>query len=75
MEKFGNPHLTNSHIYDIINTEREGNTMTRHKKNKRDRKMTPEQLEALTYMRKRGFVQKNGKAYSRKEKHKKGLDE
>lgn len=44
------------------------------KKNKRDRKMTPEQLEALTYMRKRGFVQKNGKAYTRNKKHKKKED-
>jgi hypothetical protein len=67
--------LTKPHTYDIINTEREGNTMTKRKKDKRERKMTPEQLEALTYMRKRGFVQKNGKAYSRKAKHKKGLDE
>ena len=49
--------------------------MTKRKKDKRERKMTPEQLEALTYMRKRGFVQKNGKAYSRKAKHKKGLGE
>lgn len=46
--------------------------MTR--RDKRERKMTPEQLEELTYMRKRGFVQKNGKAYSRKEKHKKKED-
>ena len=44
------------------------------KQDKRDRKMTPEQLEALTYMRKRGFVQKNGKAYNRKEKHKKKIN-
>lgn len=70
MEKIGNPHLTNTYNYDIINTEREENTMTKRKQNKRERKMTPEQLEALTYMRKRGFVQKNGKAYSRKAKHK-----
>lgn len=67
--------MTKPHTYDIINTEREENTMTKRKKDKRERKMTPEQLEALTYMRKRGFVQKNGKAYSRKAKHKKGLDE
>ena len=40
------------------------------KKDKRDRKMTPEQLQGLLHMRKRGFVQKNGKAYSRKQKHK-----
>ena len=41
------------------------------KKDKRDRKMTEEQLQALLHMRTRGFVQKNGKAYNRKEKHKK----
>ena len=40
------------------------------KKDKRDRKMTPEQVQGLLHMRKRGFVQKNGKAYSRKQKHK-----
>ena len=40
------------------------------KKDKRERKMTSEQLQALLHMRKRGYVQKNGKAYSRKEKHK-----
>ena len=41
------------------------------KKDKRERKMTPEQLQGLLHMRKRSFVQKNGKAYSRKQKHKK----
>ena len=40
------------------------------KKNKRDRKMTAEQLQALLHMRTRGYVQKNGKAYNRKTKHK-----
>ena len=40
------------------------------KKDKRDRKMTPEQLQALLHMRTRGYVQKNGKAYNRKRKHK-----
>lgn len=40
------------------------------KKDKRERKMTPEQLQGLLHMRKRGFVQKNGKAYNRKVKHK-----
>ena len=40
------------------------------KKNKRERKMTPEQLQCLLHMRKRAFVQKNGKAYNRKQKHK-----
>ena len=39
------------------------------KKDKRDRKMTPEQLQGLLHMRKRAFVQKNGKAYNRKQKH------
>lgn len=40
------------------------------KKNKADRKMTAEQLQALLHMRTRGYVQKNGKAYNRKQKHK-----
>lgn len=41
-----------------------------NKKDKRERKMTPEQLQGLLHMRTRGFVQKNGKAYNRKVKHK-----
>ena len=40
------------------------------KKDKRERKMTPEELQGLLYMRKRAFIQKNGKAYNRKVKHK-----
>lgn len=40
------------------------------KKDKRERKMTPEQLQQLLHMRSRGYVQKNGKAYKRKQKHK-----
>lgn len=40
------------------------------KKDKRERKMTPEQLQGLLHMRKRGYVQKNSKAYNRKLKHK-----
>lgn len=40
------------------------------KKDKREFKMTPEQLQGLLHMRKRGYVQKNGKAYKRKQKHK-----
>ena len=40
------------------------------KKDKRERKMTPEQLQGLLHMRTRGYVQKNGKAYNRKQKHK-----
>ena len=40
------------------------------KKNKQERKMTPEQLQGLLHMRKRAFIQKNGKAYNRKRKHK-----
>ena len=40
------------------------------KKDKRERKMTPEQLQGLLHMRKRNFVQKNGKAYKRHNKHK-----
>lgn len=39
-------------------------------KDKRQFKMTPEQLQGLLHMRKRGYVQKNGKAYKRKDKHK-----
>jgi len=42
------------------------------KKNKKDRKMTAEQLQQLLHMRKRAYVQKNGKAYKRHEKHKRG---
>lgn len=41
------------------------------KKSKRERKMTAEQLQGLLHMRKRAYVQKNGKAYNRKVKHKK----
>ena len=40
------------------------------KKNKKERKMTPEQLQGLLHMRKRAFAQKNGKAYNRQVKHK-----
>jgi hypothetical protein len=44
------------------------------KQDKRERKMTPEQLQQLLHMRKRGYVQKNGKAYKRKEKHRKDFE-
>ena len=37
---------------------------------KRNKKMTAEQLQGLLHMRRRNHVQKNGKAYSRKAKHK-----
>ena len=40
------------------------------KKDKRERKMTPQQLQELLHMRSRGYVKKNGKAYTRKQKHK-----
>ena len=40
------------------------------KKDKREKKMTAEQLQGLLHMRKRAFVDKNGKAYNRKIKHK-----
>lgn len=40
------------------------------KQNKQYKKMTPEQLQGLLHLRKRGQVQKNGKAYNRKIKHK-----
>ena len=61
-------HLTNGIKCVIINTESEGNKVK--KKNKAERKMTAEQLQGLLHMRKRGYVQKNGKAYNRKQKHK-----
>lgn len=51
------------------NSEREVIQMAK-KKSKRERKMTPEQLQELLHMRSRGYVQKNGKAYNRKQKHK-----
>ena len=60
--------MTKAFLYDIINTESEGNKVK--KKNKAERKMTAEQLQGLLHMRKRGYVQKNGKAYNRKRKHK-----
>ena len=44
------------------------------KQDKRERKMTPEQLQQLLHMRKRGYVQKNGKAYKRKEKYRKDFE-
>ena len=44
------------------------------KKDKRERKMTPEQLQGLLHMRKRANVQKNGKAYNRNAKHKNQKD-
>ena len=66
--KFLKKHLTNPGKYDIIITESEGHEMK--KTNKKDRKMTEEQLQALLHMRKRGYVQKNGKDYNRKAKHK-----
>ena len=37
------------------------------------KKMSAEQVQELLYMRKRHYVAKNKKAYSRKEKHKKDL--
>ena len=40
------------------------------KQDKREKKMTAEQVQGLLHMRKRAFVQKNGKAYNRKDKHK-----
>ena len=44
------------------------------KQDKRERKMTPDQLQQLLHMRKRSYVQKNGKAYKRKEKHRKDFE-
>ena len=66
---FEKKHLINGTISAIINTESEGHEMIK-KKDKRERKMTEEQLQALLHMRTRGYVQKNGKAYKRKAKHK-----
>ena len=40
------------------------------KKNKSYKKLTAEQLQELLHMRSRGYIQKNGKAYNRKQKHK-----
>ena len=60
--------MTNGTTSAIINTESEEHEMSK-KKDKRDRKMTPEQLQALLHMRTRHWVQKNGKAYNRKRKH------
>ena len=34
------------------------------------KKMSAEDLQGLLHMRKRGYVQKNKKAYNRKQKHK-----
>lgn len=50
-------------------SEREVIKMSK-KKDKRERKMTPQQLQELLHMRSRGYVQKNGKAYKRNQKHK-----
>ena len=49
--------------------------MKNQKKDKSYKKLTPEQLQGLIHMRKRGYVERNGKAYNRKKKHKnKGED-
>ena len=34
------------------------------------KKMSPEELQGLIHMRKRGYIQKYKKAYNRKRKHK-----
>ena len=39
------------------------------------KKMSPEELQGLIHMRKRGYVQKNKKAYNRKKKHKEKIEE
>lgn len=44
------------------------------KKDKRERKMSPEQLQGFLHFRKRGYIQKNGKAYTRKVKHKNNFE-
>ena len=40
------------------------------KKDKRHKKMSPEEVQGLMAMRRRTYVQKNGKAYTRNKKHK-----
>ena len=40
------------------------------KKDKRYKKLTAEGVQQLLQMRKRGYAQKNAKAYNRKQKHK-----
>ena len=44
--------------------------MIKTESSKCHKKMTYEQLQGLMHMRKRNYVQKNGKAYSRKQKYK-----
>ena len=39
-------------------------------KNKAEKKMTPEQLQGLLHLRRRGFADRNAKAYKRHNKHK-----
>ena len=39
-------------------------------KSKTEKKLTAEQLQGLLHMRRRGFADRNGKAYNRKVKHK-----
>lgn len=34
------------------------------------KKLSPEEVQGMLHLRKRGFVQKNKKAYNRKKKHK-----
>ena len=60
--------MTNGIKCGIIITVKE--RLNQMKKDKRERKMTPQQLQELLHMRSRGYVQKNGKAYTRKQKHK-----
>lgn len=40
------------------------------KQDKREKKMTAEQLQGLLHLRTRGYTARNGKAYNRKQKHK-----
>ena len=69
MEKIGKPQKTlDKPLQMCYNNYSKGEI--KMKKDKRERKMTPEQLQGLLHMRKRGYVQKNGKAYNRKQKHK-----
>lgn len=44
------------------------------RQDKSHKKMTAEQVQGLLHLRKRNHTQKNKKAYNRKQKHKKPLD-
>ena len=43
--------------------------------NREYKKLTPEQLQGLLHLRRRGYADRNGKTYTRKQKHKNKKDE